>query len=151
MEKSKVFIHQFSETSPTLRLVIHILVPLPAGVLHDPKDVAHPVMCLFWLGEVPSYCLQHAHKSWYGAARDCGQLLQEINLMHEAVPLAFLSEQAGGKATDGYGYRILNIEPIHREECMPAFMGCSGDVDELESFGTVRVEELHPPVSAFSR
>lgn len=59
-----------------------------------------------------------------------GKATGKLRLMCEASPLAFLTEQAGGKATDGQG-RILEIKPTSLHQRVPLFMGSSNDVDDV--------------------
>ena len=54
----------------------------------------------------------------------------KLRLMCEGAPLAFLAEQAGGKATDGLR-RIMDITPDTLHARTPLFIGSSGDVDDV--------------------
>ncbi|MFP5240072.1 MAG: class 1 fructose-bisphosphatase [Acidobacteriota bacterium] len=54
----------------------------------------------------------------------------KLRLMCEANPLAFLVEQAGGKATDGE-IDILQIEPSELHQRVPLFIGSRNDVDKV--------------------
>uniref|UniRef100_A0A7C4ELB3 Fructose-1,6-bisphosphatase class 1 n=1 Tax=Fundidesulfovibrio putealis TaxID=270496 RepID=A0A7C4ELB3_9BACT len=54
----------------------------------------------------------------------------KLRLMCEANPLAFLCEQAGGKATDGAG-DIMAIEPTELHQRVPLFIGSAKDVDKV--------------------
>ncbi len=56
----------------------------------------------------------------------------KLRLMFEANSLAFVVEQAGGKATDGEK-RILDIEPTHIHEKTPLFIGSLQMVEALEN------------------
>jgi fructose-1,6-bisphosphatase I len=47
--------------------------------------------------------------------------------------MAFLAEQAGGKASDGYG-RILNIKPTELHQRVPFFCGSKKMVEKAEYF-----------------
>jgi len=47
--------------------------------------------------------------------------------------MAFITEQAGGKATTGTK-RILDLEPTEIHQRNPVFMGSPDMVDKLESF-----------------
>lgn len=58
----------------------------------------------------------------------------KLRLMYECNALAFLAEQAGGKATDGTGTRILDIMPTHIHQRRPLFIGVTEMVDQAESF-----------------
>jgi fructose-1,6-bisphosphatase I len=53
--------------------------------------------------------------------------------MFEANSLAFVVEQAGGKATDGET-RILDIEPTQIHQKSPLFIGSLRMVEMLEDF-----------------
>ena len=57
----------------------------------------------------------------------------KLRLMYEANPLAFLVEEAGGKATDGAN-RILEIEPTDIHQKVPLIIGSAEDVDEYGRF-----------------
>jgi fructose-1,6-bisphosphatase I len=48
--------------------------------------------------------------------------------------LAYIAEQAGGKATDGKGGRILDIVPKSLHERSPFFVGSKKMVEKAESF-----------------
>ena len=51
--------------------------------------------------------------------------------MYEANPLAFIAEQAGGRASDGRN-RILDIEPEAIHQRTPLVIGGKTEVDEFE-------------------
>ncbi|MDR2055998.1 MAG: class 1 fructose-bisphosphatase [Desulfovibrio sp.] len=55
----------------------------------------------------------------------------KLRLMCEAAPLAFLAEQAGGRASDGMG-RILERKPDHLHARTPLFIGSADDVEAVE-------------------
>ncbi|MTJ92571.1 MAG: class 1 fructose-bisphosphatase [Desulfovibrio sp.] len=55
----------------------------------------------------------------------------KLRLMCEANPLAFLAEQAGGKASDGHG-RILERVPDKLHARTPLYIGSSLDVEAVE-------------------
>jgi Fructose-1,6-bisphosphatase len=57
----------------------------------------------------------------------------KLRLMYECNPLAFIVEQAGGKATDGYR-RILDIQPQYLHERTPIFIGSTAMVEKVEKF-----------------
>lgn len=57
----------------------------------------------------------------------------KLRLMYECNPIAFIIEQAGGKAVDGEG-RILDIEPDLLHQRAPCFMGSKDMVEKLEDF-----------------
>jgi fructose-1,6-bisphosphatase I len=52
----------------------------------------------------------------------------KLRLLYEANPLAFLAEQAGGKATDGTT-RILDLKPTELHERTPLYIGSRAMVD----------------------
>lgn len=58
----------------------------------------------------------------------------KLRLMFESNPIAFITEQAGGKATTGDGKRILDIEPSEIHQRNPVFMGSPDMVDQAERF-----------------
>ena len=55
----------------------------------------------------------------------------KLRLLYEANPLAFICEQAGGRAIDGKT-RILDIMPNELHERAPLYMGSKLDVDLAE-------------------
>ena len=57
----------------------------------------------------------------------------KLRLIYECNPIAFLAEQAGGKATDGK-QRILDIQPQSLHQRVPFIVGSTNMVDRLESF-----------------
>lgn len=46
----------------------------------------------------------------------------KLRLLYEGNPMAFLAEQAGGIASDGYN-RILDIQPTELHQRVPLFIG----------------------------
>ncbi len=57
----------------------------------------------------------------------------KLRLLYECNPMAFLAEQAGGLASDGYR-RIMEIEPEELHQRVPFFCGSKSMVETLESF-----------------
>jgi fructose-1,6-bisphosphatase I len=57
----------------------------------------------------------------------------KLRLLYECNPIAFLTEQAGGKATDGFK-RIMDIEPTELHERVSFFCGNSEMVEKAEEF-----------------
>ncbi|MBX2968366.1 MAG: class 1 fructose-bisphosphatase [Cyclobacteriaceae bacterium] len=57
----------------------------------------------------------------------------KLRLMYECNALAFVAEQAGGKASDGK-QRIMDIEPKSLHQRTPFFVGSKNMVDKAESF-----------------
>ena len=57
----------------------------------------------------------------------------KLRLMYEVNPMAFIVEQAGGRATDGV-QRVLEIQPTVLHQRVPCFMGSEEDVLEVEEF-----------------
>lgn len=57
----------------------------------------------------------------------------KLRLMYEANPLAFICEQAGGRATDGQR-RILDIKPDELHQRTPLYIGSTNDVLVAEEF-----------------
>lgn len=57
----------------------------------------------------------------------------KLRLLYECNPIAFLTEQAGGKATDGH-QRILEIEPTELHQRVPIFCGSREMVEKVEEF-----------------
>jgi len=57
----------------------------------------------------------------------------KLRLLYEANPMAFIVEQAGGKAITGT-QRILDIQPSSIHQRVPVFLGSVKNVEELETF-----------------
>ena len=57
----------------------------------------------------------------------------KLRLLYECNPMAFLAEQAGGKASDGYN-RIMEIEPTELHQRVPFFCGSYNMVAKAEEF-----------------
>ena len=55
----------------------------------------------------------------------------KLRLLYECNPMAFLAEQAGGKASDGFR-RILDIEPTELHQRVPFFCGSTTMVEKAE-------------------
>ena len=55
----------------------------------------------------------------------------KLRLLYEANPLAFLAEQAGGRASDGT-QDILDVEATELHQRTPLFIGSRGLVDRVE-------------------
>ena len=64
----------------------------------------------------------------------------KLRLIYECNALAFLAEQAGGKATDGER-RIMEIEPQSLHQRTPFYVGSKKMVEKAESFITKAEEE----------
>jgi len=57
----------------------------------------------------------------------------KLRLLYECNPMAFLAEQAGGKATDGFR-RIMEVEPTELHQRIPFFAGSIDMVEKAEEF-----------------
>ena len=57
----------------------------------------------------------------------------KLRLLYECNPMAFIAEQAGGKATDGY-QRIMDLDPTELHQRVPFFCGSSEMVNKAEEF-----------------
>ncbi|HRY34118.1 MAG TPA: class 1 fructose-bisphosphatase [Bacteroidales bacterium] len=55
----------------------------------------------------------------------------KLRLLYECNPIAFIAEQAGGKASDGFR-RIMEIKPEHIHQRSPFFVGSTSMVDKAE-------------------
>ncbi len=58
----------------------------------------------------------------------------KLRLLYEAAPLAFVVEQAGGRAITGDGREIMKIVPEELHQRVPLIIGCRHDIDEAEAF-----------------
>lgn len=57
----------------------------------------------------------------------------KLRLLYECNPMAFIAEQAGGKASDGFN-RILDIKPTELHQRVPFFCGSKNMVEKAEEF-----------------
>jgi fructose-1,6-bisphosphatase I len=57
----------------------------------------------------------------------------KLRLLYECNPMAFIAEQAGGKASDGY-QRIMDIQPTELHERVPFICGSRKMVEKAEEF-----------------
>ncbi|MFC6268879.1 class 1 fructose-bisphosphatase [Frigoriflavimonas asaccharolytica] len=57
----------------------------------------------------------------------------KLRLLYECNPMAYLTEQAGGKCSDGF-QRIMEIEPTELHQRVPFFCGSSDMVEKAEEF-----------------
>jgi fructose-1,6-bisphosphatase I len=67
----------------------------------------------------------------------------KLRLLYECNPVAFLAEQAGGKATDGFN-RILDIQPTALHERSPLFVGPTNMVEKADEFMRIHSPESNP-------
>ena len=67
----------------------------------------------------------------YGYPTDSKRPTGKLGLLHEVGPMAFLVEQAGGKASTGY-YPIRSVKPAALDETIGCFLGSYNDVSEVE-------------------
>jgi fructose-1,6-bisphosphatase I len=59
----------------------------------------------------------------------------KLRLLYECNPMAFIAEQAGGKASDGYN-RIMELQPTALHQRVPFFCGNKEMVEKAEEFMT---------------
>ncbi len=57
----------------------------------------------------------------------------KLRLMYECNPLAFLIEQAGGRASNGFG-RVMEVEPNSIHQRTPIYIGSTYNVEQAEYF-----------------
>ncbi|MEZ4797977.1 MAG: class 1 fructose-bisphosphatase [Flavobacteriaceae bacterium] len=57
----------------------------------------------------------------------------KLRLLYEGNPMAFLAEQAGGKASNGFT-RILDIQPTELHQRVPVICGSKNMVEKVEEF-----------------
>ncbi|MAG57933.1 MAG: class 1 fructose-bisphosphatase [Planctomycetes bacterium] len=60
----------------------------------------------------------------------------KLRLLYEVAPLAWVVEQAGGKAILADGSSVLAVQPTELHQRTPVFMGSPADVDECAAFLT---------------
>lgn len=64
---------------------------------------------------------------------DTGKRLGWLPLLHNAAPLAFLAEQAGGRSSTGT-QRVLDVVPNSLTSRTPYFFGSAAEVDRIERY-----------------
>lgn len=64
----------------------------------------------------------------------------KLRLMYEANPMAFIVEQAGGAATNGYK-RIMEIDPQSLHERSAVFLGSREEVERITSYHLEQADE----------
>ncbi|HWR94652.1 MAG TPA: class 1 fructose-bisphosphatase [Flavobacterium sp.] len=57
----------------------------------------------------------------------------KLRLLYECNPMAFIAEQAGGKASDGFN-RIMELKPTELHQRVPFFCGSYNMVEKAEEF-----------------
>lgn len=57
----------------------------------------------------------------------------KLRLLYECNPMAYIIEQAGGKASDGFS-RIMDIQPTELHQRAPFFAGSKNMVEKAEEF-----------------
>lgn len=57
----------------------------------------------------------------------------KLRLLYECNPMAYIAEQAGGKASDGYKC-IMDVEPTELHQRVPFFVGSKKMVEKAEEF-----------------
>ena len=65
--------------------------------------------------------------------KDPGKPKGKLRLLYEASPLAFVCEQAGGRATTGRE-QILDVVPTELHQRVPLFIGSPREVEWAEEF-----------------
>jgi fructose-1,6-bisphosphatase I len=66
----------------------------------------------------------------------------KLRLMYEANPMAFIVEQAGGAATDGYR-RILDIVPERLHQRVPVMLGSKSEVERISSYHAEHARQVN--------
>ncbi|MBX7201488.1 MAG: class 1 fructose-bisphosphatase [Bacteroidia bacterium] len=68
----------------------------------------------------------------------------KLRLLYECNPLAMIAEQAGGKASDGFG-DILDVQPEELHQRIPLYIGSEAMVEEtLQFLREFKDENVHP-------
>ena len=72
----------------------------------------------------------------YPAAK--GETKGKLRLLYECIPMAYLTEQAGGRAING-SQRILEIQPVELHERCAIIIGCRDMVGKYMEFAQTAV------------
>ncbi|MET0193356.1 MAG: class 1 fructose-bisphosphatase [Hyphomicrobiaceae bacterium] len=89
-----------------------------------------------WIGSLVAEChriLARGGVYLYPGDRRRGYENGRLRLVYEANPIAFLIEQAGGKASDGQT-RILDLVPTHIHQRTPLIFGSAEEVDRTARY-----------------
>jgi len=57
-------------------------------------------------------------------------LCEQLRLLYECIPMAYIIEQAGGKATTGT-MDILDVVPETPHQRTPIYLGSRDDIDDI--------------------
>ena len=63
-----------------------------------------------------------------GEVSSDGKSKGKLRLMYELAPMAFIAEQAGGRASTGKG-RVLDVVPSAIHERQPIYIGSTAEVE----------------------
>jgi len=66
----------------------------------------------------------------------------KLRLLYECNPMAYIAEQAGGKATDGYKC-IMDLKPTELHQRVPFFVGSKNMVEKAEAFMDKYPQEIN--------
>lgn len=69
----------------------------------------------------------------FGYPADTKSVNGKLRLLYEAAPMGFIMEQAGGKASTGFG-PIMEIHPTSVHQRVSTFLGSPDDVTEVEKY-----------------
>ena len=73
----------------------------------------------------------------------------KLRLLYECNPMAFIIEQAGGKAVTGIK-RILEMQPKHLHQRIPIVIGSTAMVDKVCEFYEQESDQIPSPVSGYT-
>jgi len=57
-------------------------------------------------------------------------LCEQLRLLYECIPMAYIIEQAGGKATTGT-MDVLDVVPESPHQRIPIYLGSRDDIDDI--------------------
>ena len=106
----------------------------------------HPLTRIFTSVFPPARSLAHPHPLERTHAVYGGSFIYpatasapkgKLRLLYEGAPMAFIVEAAGGRALTGLGGegggRVIDVLPTALHERVPVILGCTRDVDMIES------------------
>jgi fructose-1,6-bisphosphatase I len=70
----------------------------------------------------------------------------KLRLLYECNPLAFIAEQAGGKASNGIK-RIMDVDPKELHQRCPLYIGSRKMVEDIEGFLQMSKDVVNAPAS----
>ena len=99
--------------------------------LKEPQDDGKPFSARYVGSMVSDMHRTFLYGGIYAYPEDKKNPKGKLRLLYEAFPMAFLMEQAGGKAVTDRGERILDLTPTHIHDKSSIWVGSPGEIDKF--------------------